>query len=73
MPDTPHTDAAPLSKPVPEPAAEPSRAPFPGRCAYVLLWFPLSSETSIFREVREMQARGMPIDVFSLSAEKSAG
>ena len=51
----------------------PSSAPFPGACAYVLLWFPLSSETFIFREVRGLQERGMPIDVFSLYADKPAG
>ena len=59
-------DAAP-SQPAPSPAS------FPGTCAYVLLWFPLSSETFIFREVRGLQERGMPIDVFSLYADKPAG
>ena len=55
------------------PDASPAAAPFPGKCAYVLLWFPLSSETFIFREVQQLRARGMSIDVFTLYAEKTPG
>ena len=40
------------------------------KTAYVLLWFPLSSETFIFREVVTLRRLGMPIDVYTLYAPK---
>jgi len=38
--------------------------------AYVLLWFPLSSETFIFREVKALRLQGLDVRVYSLYAEK---
>lgn len=35
------------------------------RTAYVLLWFPLSSETFVFREVLQLQALGLPIHAYT--------
>jgi len=40
------------------------------KTAYVLLWFPLSSETFIFREVVTLRRLGMPIDVYTLYGPK---
>lgn len=34
--------------------------------AYVLLWFPLSSETFIFREIVQLRALGLPIRVYTM-------
>lgn len=34
--------------------------------AFVLLWFPLSSETFIFREICALRSMGMPIGVYTL-------
>lgn len=42
------------------------------KTAYVLLWFPLSSETFIFREVITLRRLGMPIDVYTLYGTKLA-
>jgi len=36
------------------------------RTAYVLLWFPKSSETFILREVQDLYAAGLPLRVFTL-------
>ena len=36
------------------------------RIAYVLLWFPRSTETFIFREVVQLRERGLPILIYSL-------
>ena len=36
------------------------------KTAYVLLWFPLSSETFIFREVRQLSDMGLPIHVYTV-------
>jgi len=41
--------------------------------AYVLLWFPLSSETFIFREVVQLMAAGLPIRVYSMYGERVVG
>jgi len=49
------------------PNATPSIAP---GIAYVLLWFPLSSETFIFREVRMLRRLGLPVQAYSLYGEK---
>jgi colanic acid/amylovoran biosynthesis glycosyltransferase len=36
------------------------------KTAYILLWFPLPSETFIFREVQNAVAAGMPFHIFTL-------
>lgn len=36
------------------------------KTAYILLWYPLSSETFIFREVENARAAGMPFQVYTL-------
>ena len=41
--------------------------------AYVLLWFPLSSETFVFREVVQLMALGLPIHVYSVYAKAFKG
>ena len=41
--------------------------------AYVLLWFPLSSETFIFREVVQLRKRGMPVFAYSMYGENLKG
>ncbi|MBO4301315.1 MAG: glycosyltransferase [Desulfovibrio sp.] len=41
--------------------------------AYVLLWFPLSSETFIFREVAELISLGMPIRIYTLYGKRLRG
>jgi glycosyltransferase involved in cell wall biosynthesis len=41
------------------------------KTAYVLLWFPLPSETFIFREVMNLWNMGMPLKVFTLYGEKT--
>ncbi len=38
--------------------------------AYVLLWFPLSSETFIFREVKSLRQQGLHVLVYSLYGKK---
>lgn len=43
------------------------------RMAYVLLWFPLSSETFVFREVQQLVQRGMDIRVYTMYGEKLRG
>ena len=40
------------------------------KTAYVLLWFPLSSETFIFREVQSLRRQGLSVQVYSLYGEK---
>lgn len=42
------------------------------KTAYILLWFPLPSETFIFREVVTLRRLGMPISVYSLYGPKLA-
>jgi len=49
------------------PNAVPGIAP---HIAYVLLWFPLSSETFIFREVQALRRRGLNVLAYSLYGEK---
>ncbi|KHK02350.1 glycosyltransferase family 4 protein [Desulfovibrio sp. TomC] len=39
------------------------------KTAYILLWYPLPSETFIFREVENAKAAGMPFSVYSLYGE----
>ena len=41
--------------------------------AYVLLWFPLSSETFIFREVMQLMACGLPVRIFTMYGKKLVG
>lgn len=41
--------------------------------AYVSLWFPLSSETFIFREVKQLRQKGLPIFVYTLYGLRSKG
>lgn len=41
--------------------------------AYVLLWFPLSSETFIFREVVQLMARGLPIRAYTMYGKSLDG
>lgn len=41
--------------------------------AYVLLWFPLSSETFIFREVVELVAAGLPVSVYTMYGKRVDG
>ena len=41
--------------------------------AYVLLWFPLSSETFIFREVVQLRQRGLPVFAYSMYGENLNG
>jgi len=42
----------------------------PPSIAYVLLWFPLSSETFIFREVQALRRQGLNVLAYSLYGEK---
>lgn len=39
------------------------------KTAYILLWYPLPSETFIFREVENAKAAGMPFQVYALYGE----
>ncbi|MHC1713274.1 MAG: glycosyltransferase family 4 protein [Solidesulfovibrio sp.] len=39
------------------------------KTAYILLWYPLPSETFIFREVENAKAAGMPFHVYALYGE----
>lgn len=49
----------------------PSATPF---CvAYVLLWFPLSSETFIYREIRELMDLGLRIRVYTMYGKSLKG
>lgn len=41
--------------------------------AYVLLWFPLASETFIFREITRLMARGLPIHIYTLYGKAFKG
>ncbi len=43
------------------------------RIAYVLLWFPRSTETFIFREVVQLRERGLPILIYSLYGTSLGG
>lgn len=43
------------------------------RTAYVLLWFPLSSETFIFREVQRLAALGMRLCVYTMYGRRLRG
>lgn len=43
------------------------------KTAYVLLWFPLSSETFVFREVLQLMAMGLPIHAYSIYAKAFKG
>ena len=51
------------------PAAQPPLPPLPPglpHVAYVLLWFPLSSETFIFREIVQLREQGLDIHVYTM-------
>lgn len=43
------------------------------KTAYVLLWFPLSSETFVFREVQQLMVMGLPIHAYSVYAKSLKG
>ncbi|MBD5552853.1 MAG: glycosyltransferase family 4 protein [Desulfovibrio sp.] len=43
------------------------------RIAYILLWFPLASETFIFREVELLRASGLDIRVYSMYGKSPRG
>jgi glycosyltransferase involved in cell wall biosynthesis len=43
------------------------------KIAYVLLWFPLSSETFIFREVKSLSALEVPIQVYTMYGKSHKG
>lgn len=43
------------------------------RIAYILLWFPLSSETFIFREIKDLQNLGMSIFVYTMYGKNLKG
>ena len=49
------------------------RQSVPPVIAYVFLWFPLSSETFIFREVVQLRQRGLPVFAYSMYGEKFKG
>ncbi|MDE7372196.1 MAG: hypothetical protein K2N07_10775, partial [Desulfovibrio sp.] len=55
----PHSGCAPVGAPLTASAAAPV-------IGYVLLWFPLSSETFIFREVVQLRERGLDIRVYTM-------
>ena len=63
--------AAPVA-PDPAPAADTTTPQLP-LTAYVLLWFPLSSETFIFREIQRLLACGLPIRVYTMYGQKLKG
>ena len=48
------------------PTAAPSPGAQPPVMAYVLLWFPLSSETFIFREIVQLRELGLDIRVYMI-------
>ena len=41
--------------------------------AYVALWFPLSSETFVFREVCHLREQGLPVRVYTIYGERLRG
>ena len=53
--------------------ADRDRQAKPPIVAYVLLWFPLSSETFIFREVVQIVQRGLPVYAYSMYGENLKG
>lgn len=58
----------------PSDPAHPPEALAPAlRVAYVPLWFPLSSETFIFREVVQLRQLGLPIHVYTLYGKALKG
>ena len=44
-----------------------------GPVGYVLLWFPLSSETFIFREVKQLREKGLPVRVYTVYGRRTSG
>ena len=52
---------------------ERDRRAVPPVIAYVLLWFPLSSETFIFREIVQLMQRGLPVYAYSMYGENLKG
>lgn len=56
-----------------EAGKENGRQSVPPIIAYVLLWFPLSSETFIFREVVQLRQRGLPVYAYSMYGENLKG
>lgn len=58
--------------PLPNGAGEEKEKKLP-RLAYVPLWFPLSSETFIFREIQELRAQGMDVRLYTMYGERLKG
>lgn len=54
-------------------AGELPTLPPPLKVAYVPLWFPLSSETFIFREVVQLRQLGLPIHIYTLYGKALKG
>ena len=73
----PLSEAATAATPTPSSRAEaaPRRdaATPPLTLAYVLLWFPLSSETFIFREIVQLMALGLPVRVYTMYGKALKG
>ena len=67
------TDMSFTSGDATEAGAERGRQAAPPAVAYVLLWFPLSSETFIFREVVQLRQRGLPVYAYSMYGENLKG
>ncbi|WP_092152768.1 glycosyltransferase [Desulfovibrio legallii] len=66
-------DAASGAGPLPTAAAPDAATAALPPVAYVLLWFPLSSETFIFREVVQLRARGLPVRAYTLYGPNMRG
>lgn len=60
-------------RPSDSPDLSPASAGASPLIAYVLLWFPLSSETFIFREIRELEKQGLNIQVCTLYGKSLKG
>ncbi len=65
MHDSDVRPTSPLFPPAPD-------APLP-HTGYVLLWFPLASETFIFHEVRRLAEAGLPVRVYTMYASRLRG
>lgn len=47
--------------------------PPPRKVGYVLLWFPVASETFIFREIEQLRTIGLPVHVYTLYGKSMGG
>lgn len=65
MPDNDVRPPSPVFPPAPD-------APLP-LTGYVLLWFPLASETFIFHEVRRLADMGLPVRIYTMYASRLRG